>query len=201
MSDLTPERLAELRAVAEAATPGPWEPKTRRGGDFQEVTLADVIVWSGSGQSSEGRWIDSPDIDHIASFDPPTVLALIAALEAKTAELERLTPKQPDGWSTQDRQEAKQEAERRWTDDRDGYQSDFDRGGINGFILGAEWQKARETFISYKTIADEAEAALERVRAWAEVLAGPYPDSYLSSRGVGENILPSSAQRQEQSSD
>lgn len=90
MTDFTPARLAELRAVAEAATPGPWEPKTRRGGDFQEVTLADVIVWSGSGQSSEGRWIDSPDIDHIAAFDPPTVLALIAALEAKTAEVDDL---------------------------------------------------------------------------------------------------------------
>lgn len=79
--------------------------------------------------------------------------------------------KQPEGWSTEDRQESKQEAERRWVDERSGYKSDYNRGCINGFILGAEWQKARDTFISYKAIADEARAerdaalaAIERIR-------------------------------------
>ena len=84
------------------------------------------------------------------------------------------TAKQPAGWSTEDRQESKQEAERRWSrpvarEAEQRYQS----GCINGFMLGAEWQKARETFISYKAIADEAAeaerdaalAAIERVRA------------------------------------
>lgn len=83
--------------------------------------------------------------------------------------------KLPEAWSTEDRQESRQEAERRWSrpvarEAEQRYQS----GCINGFMLGAEWQKARETFISYKVIADEARserdaaiAAVERARAAA----------------------------------
>ena len=67
--------------------------------------------------------------------------------------------KQPEGWSTEDRQEAKREAERRWSRPvmREAEQR-YQAGIINGFMLGAEWQKARETFISYKAIADKARA-------------------------------------------
>ena len=80
--------------------------------------------------------------------------------------------KQPEGWSTEDRREAKCEAERRWSRPVV-READYQRqsGTINGFILGAEWQKARETFISYRAIADEARAerdaalaAIERCR-------------------------------------
>lgn len=143
MTDLTPDRLADWEG-----DPNDW-PHTPPLDVWAKLTDRDSnFVWR----------VDSGHLINLLE-------AAIAALEAKTAEAERLTPKQSDGWSTQDRQEAKQEAERRWTDDWDGCQSDFDRGGINGFILGAEWQKARETFVSYKTIADRAEAALERVRA------------------------------------
>lgn len=103
--------------------------------------------------------------------------------------------KQPDGWSSDDRQESKQEAERRWSrpvarETEQRYQT----GCINGFMLGAEWQKARETFISYKVIADEARserdaalAAVANVRAFAEGLmsvdAEPYPTN------IGKAIL------------
>lgn len=69
--------------------------------------------------------------------------------------------KQPEGWSTKDRQESKHEAERRWSRPvaREAEQR-YQAGSINGFMLGAEWQKARETFISYKAIADEAKASI-----------------------------------------
>lgn len=74
--------------------------------------------------------------------------------------------KQPEGWNTEDRQESKQEAERRWSRPvaREAEQR-YQAGSINGFMLGAEWQKARETFISYKVIADEARAERDAARA------------------------------------
>ena len=76
--------------------------------------------------------------------------------------------KQPDGWSTEDRQEAKREAERRWSRPAMRYaEQRYQAGNINGFMLGAEWQKARETFISYKAIADKARA--ERAAALAVI--------------------------------
>lgn len=118
-----------------------------------------------------------------------TVADIAAALRAANRLREPAVPdaateaKQPEGWSTEDRQESKQEAERRWVDERSGYKSDYNRGCINGFILGAEWQKARETFISFRSIADEARAerdaaleAIERVRAIHE-----FDDGYCKS--------------------
>ena len=91
----------------------------------------------------------------------------------------RTEAKQPEGWSTEDRQEAKREAERRWSRPAMRYaEQRYQAGNINGFMLGAEWQKARETFISYKAIADKARAerdaalaAIERVRAEADAYA------------------------------
>lgn len=94
---------------------------------------------------------------------------------SESAEAERgaaTEAKQPEGWSTEDRREAKCEAERRWSRPVE-REVDQQRqsGTINGFILGAEWQKARETFISFRSIADEARterdaalAAIERVK-------------------------------------
>lgn len=80
-------RLAELRAVAEAATPGPWE------ADGQEVTQhwsrpepwttiasSEVVCMSYCyGGSARGIERDE-DADHIAAFDPPTVLALLSEI-------------------------------------------------------------------------------------------------------------------------
>ena len=74
--DLTPERLAELRAIAEAATQGEWN-TTHNGIDSGE---------HGVDCSGSGRYGDivpcteetlERDAIHIAAFDPPTVLALL----------------------------------------------------------------------------------------------------------------------------
>ena len=61
MTDMTPARLAELKAVAEAAN----------------------AEWYSKAPTVALRWY------HEATY-PPTVLSLIAALEAKTYEAERL---------------------------------------------------------------------------------------------------------------
>ena len=94
MSEFTKEKLAELRAVAEAATPGPWvfDPPGMWGDedDIPQSAVRQIdsgsITWDDHG----GEVFKPEDAAHIATFDPPTVLALIAALEAKTAEADDL---------------------------------------------------------------------------------------------------------------
>lgn len=117
------------------------------------------------------------------------------ALYTKEETLDRLSraavpdaateAKQPEGWSTEDRRDALAQAATRWGERAgDPSTADYAAGAVTGFALGAEWQKARETFISYRVIADEARAerdaalaAVERVlavlaeeRAWLEHL-------------------------------
>lgn len=79
--------LAQLRQIAEAATPGPWHyiPKTFHGDDT-ELT-AGVAAEDGtavvciSALAEEG--IENPiDALHIATFDPPTVLRLLKVANA-----------------------------------------------------------------------------------------------------------------------
>lgn len=106
----TSEKLAELKAVAEAATPGPWYRKDaeangtygieyidavkgdpqREGGYSEIADCSDVRRW-------EGRIPKNVDPDqlkanatHIATFDPPEVLTLIAEIEILREEIERL---------------------------------------------------------------------------------------------------------------
>ena len=72
MTEFTEEKLAELRAVAEAAALDfRW---------FDSVVIGDLLA------GYTGRVEESDASEHIATFDPPTALALIAALEAKTAD-------------------------------------------------------------------------------------------------------------------
>ena len=85
LSDLTPERLAELRRIAEAATPGPWQwAGSRDKGDPH------AYVYAGD-YASEGEpdlWCEivsecpEADAQHIAAFDPTTALALLDRIEA-----------------------------------------------------------------------------------------------------------------------
>ena len=99
MTDLTPEKLAGLRAVAEAAFPvedwAIWS--DLKEGGFVQVGNAQGVI-------PEGQFVTAEDAEpnpvakaytpelgaHIAAFDPPTVLSLISALEAKTAEAQRI---------------------------------------------------------------------------------------------------------------
>ena len=62
--DMTPERIAELRALANAATPGPWEP----------------------------RWLQYPDCTiALGSEDAAFIAAARTALPEALLEIERLT--------------------------------------------------------------------------------------------------------------
>ncbi|MGP5048990.1 ead/Ea22-like family protein [Glutamicibacter ardleyensis] len=77
--------LTNLRKIAEQATPGPWEAKqtpihtpSGEGGDYYVSCPTGIDVASTVGSSYEQ---EEPDALHIATFDPPTVLALITRLE------------------------------------------------------------------------------------------------------------------------
>ena len=87
MADLD---LAKLREIANAATPGDWtadihntrrrSPRTRRWLQWEPEHGTHGYV---SIVESDGAYgvLDGPDALHVATFDPPTVLALIAEVE------------------------------------------------------------------------------------------------------------------------
>ncbi|MGN7978226.1 hypothetical protein ACTJJ4_11695 [Microbacterium sp. 22195] len=72
--------LDELEAVARAATPGPWLaiPSRRERGAYEILGVAPVVRTS------------TPTMLHIAAFDPPTVLALIAELRRARECIEKV---------------------------------------------------------------------------------------------------------------
>ena len=77
------KNLDQLRQVAENAAPGPWRKDDRD----QVVRRADhLIVYDASCDRME-EWAADTDAQFIATFDPPTVLALIKRVE--DAERER----------------------------------------------------------------------------------------------------------------
>lgn len=72
-------KLAELRRIAEAATPGPW-------------TTSDGLVWGRSGDEHiaggyGGGPVGGPDAAHVAAFDPPMALALLDEVERLRARV------------------------------------------------------------------------------------------------------------------
>lgn len=82
MNELTDERLAEMRRIAEAATPGEWKADGPAGNlDSSECRVAEVVVWG------------EADAQHIAAFDPPTALALLDELERLREEMDSMVPK------------------------------------------------------------------------------------------------------------
>ena len=88
MSALT-DRLAELKAVAENATPGPWTvEETKESGEYGDYLVHGVhpiatAQWYPDSAYAHTALDDMAvgDATHVATFSPPTVLALIAALE------------------------------------------------------------------------------------------------------------------------
>ena len=73
MHELTDERLAELRKIAEETRPGGgWT------ADVYQVNDEDGHQVYGADAYGDGT---SPAAEHIAAFDPPTVLALLDELE------------------------------------------------------------------------------------------------------------------------
>ena len=86
MPDLTPD-LAELRRLAEAATPGPWEwdddharPGLRHGRSFGGVLFRCGALYGP----------DAADAAFIAAANPAVVLALLAERDALAAKVERV---------------------------------------------------------------------------------------------------------------
>lgn len=84
------EKLAKLREIASKATPGGWEYNPHSQGNPQDGPQ-EHLIWTES-ESDDARvkfHIASTDYDetgyrdaeHIAAFDPDTVLALLAELE------------------------------------------------------------------------------------------------------------------------
>lgn len=78
-----PLNLAHLRAVAEAATQGKWHHFSLNGVNAVEAgKKAPIVQWSGFDDSFRSPSAHKANAAHIATFDPPTVLALIARAEA-----------------------------------------------------------------------------------------------------------------------
>lgn len=90
---LTPERLAELRRIAEAATPGPWVYEERPTKCTDHVVLTErhprVLI---NGEYAVGN----RDLSHIATFDPPTVVALLDEIDTLRAKLDDLLSQRID---------------------------------------------------------------------------------------------------------
>lgn len=81
--------LEHLRKVAEAATPGPWEPADEDGwigADGCYVVSSDENSINRADRPIGLAYNRPSDAEHIAAFDPPTVLALFDRLEASEAE-------------------------------------------------------------------------------------------------------------------
>ena len=91
MTDLTPKRLQELRRIAEAATPGPWwvdgwEVRTKDGDRF----IASIAPAFRGDHPDASCWELDANIRHIATFNPPTVLAMLDEIERLRRERETL---------------------------------------------------------------------------------------------------------------
>lgn len=95
MPDLTPEKLAELRWLAEAATPGPWEAfgavDGRRGERWLGVTTDMRATESArAGDVFAAQNCTRQDALFIAAANPAAVLALLDERDALAAGVERV---------------------------------------------------------------------------------------------------------------
>ena len=78
--------LDALEAVARAATPGPWTINWET--DEYHAGMPDKWALSINGpEASDFADLAAADAEHMATFDPPTVLALIAKLREAEAEM------------------------------------------------------------------------------------------------------------------
>lgn len=77
--------LSALRAVAESATPGPWIATEPSEWDQDDSTVQQSgvrvnghsLTWDDHG----GEVFEPRDATHIATFDPPTILALLDEID------------------------------------------------------------------------------------------------------------------------
>ena len=126
---VTPEWIAEIEAAAKAATPGPWV----------WVEELECVVGVAGGVDKPLDYVcrepeadeRTEDMQHIARMDPPTVLALCAALREAWRERDSLltgyeliedaySEKRPDGASLDAIDDALQKANGLWKVARNG---------------------------------------------------------------------------------
>ena len=86
MSGMTSERLEELRRIAEAATPGPWE--WNKYLHLFSATGKPVITKPFSPDNPDVVEAMPEDLDYIERFNPETVLALLDEIERLQRERE-----------------------------------------------------------------------------------------------------------------
>src|SRR6185312_2474494 len=80
------DEIARLREIAEKATPGPWRATNEHlGWLVLSSPSEDVVEIISKEKGPVDRW--QPNAAHIATFDPPTVLALLDELEKARTEL------------------------------------------------------------------------------------------------------------------
>jgi hypothetical protein len=83
---VTDLNLTELREIAVAATDGPWNLHTLRTDETHDIRgsiddEANIVIYAEC---------EDADADHIATFDPPTVLALIDEVERLRAVVDEV---------------------------------------------------------------------------------------------------------------
>src|SRR5690606_3901268 len=88
MADLTPDRLQELRRIAEAATPGPWE--WDKSLHLFSATGKPVLTKPFSPDNPDVVEARPEDLDYIERFDPETALALLNRVEQLEADNNKL---------------------------------------------------------------------------------------------------------------
>ena len=86
--------LNELEAIARAATPGPWQ-HLPYGGQNQNGDYSGGSIFDADGDYLLSEVSDAAGA-HIATFDPPTVLALIAKLREAETVIETVRAEQRD---------------------------------------------------------------------------------------------------------
>ena len=86
IQELAASDLQALRVTAEAATPGPWERRLYDGVRDSKSRIVKVIEppneYGYDRVVSMADYLTRENAEHIATFDPPTALALLDRLEA-----------------------------------------------------------------------------------------------------------------------
>ncbi|WP_082123950.1 ead/Ea22-like family protein [Arthrobacter sp. YC-RL1] len=91
------EDLKELSRIAEAATPGPWEkydlPVAVANSNFtiHAPNAVGVPTWTTALPPEIASTLKAEDAEFVATFDPPTVLALLSRLEQAEQAVARVS--------------------------------------------------------------------------------------------------------------
>lgn len=86
---LTPSELSDLKAKAKAATPGPW--KTRFNGNVTAITKDGYALFRHVVTRLSAKYEQAVhDCDYVSAANPETILRLIAMIERRDEQIEKL---------------------------------------------------------------------------------------------------------------